>query len=141
MLCRIITQIFINLPDDFAKWRGHYENDEYKKRMQETSLWSQLEIARTMWMDKCKAQGLPDRKSLQDILTWCEDVNNQVIDTNNQTRRQRWSETDNATWRKQVVASLAPSVSQSNRQFAMTIVQKSAFVWSTLENFVKAVDK
>ena len=99
--------------------------------MQATSLWSQLEIARTMWMDKCKAQGLLDRKSLQDILTWCEDKNNQVIDTNNQTRRQRWSETDNATWRKQMVAGLAPSVSQSNRQFAMTIVQKSAFVWTT----------
>ena len=95
-----------------------------KEYTQETSLWSQFEIARTMWMDKCKAQGLPDRKSLQDILTWCEDRNNQVINTNNQTRQQHWSETDNATWRKQMVAGLAPSVSQSYRQFAMTIVQK-----------------
>jgi hypothetical protein len=141
VLCRIITQIFINLPNDFAKWRGHYENDEYKLRLQSTSLWSQLEIARTLWMDKCKELGLPERKSLQDILTWCEDKNNQVIDTTNQTRRQRWSETDNASWRKHVVANLAPSVSQSNRQFIMTIVQKSAFVWTTLVSFVKAVDK
>ena len=94
-----------------------------------------------MRLDKCKDLGLPERKSLQDILLGCENLRNQLTDTNTQTKRPRWSDTDNAKWRKEVVANLAPSVSKSNREFCMTIVQKSGVVWSILVNFVKAVDK
>ena len=106
MLCRIKCQIFINLPDEFCTWRGHYENDEWKKRMLSTTFWSQLVIARKLWMEKCKSRGLPSNKNLQDILSWCELPQNQLVDNETKTKRPRWSESDNAKWRKEVVANL-----------------------------------
>ena len=141
MLCRIKCQIFINLPNEFAVWRGHYENDEYKKRMQSTTFWSQLVIARKLWMNKCKALGLPENKSLQDILMWCEIPQNQVVDNETKTKRPRWSDTDNGKWRKEVIANLSPNINANTRGYCLTVVQKSEAVWSTLKSFVQSVDR
>ena len=120
---------------------GHYENDEWKKRMLSTTFWSQLVIARKLWMNKCKALGLPKEKSLQDILQWCELPQNFVVDNETKIKRPRWSDTDNAKWRKETIANLAPSINQNTRGYCLTVVQKSEAVWTTLRHFVAAVDK
>ena len=92
-------------------------------------------------MEKCKALGLPKNKNLQDILSWCEEKANQVLDPKTNTKRPRWSETDNAKWRKAIVAKLSPAINQNTRGYCLTVVQKSQIVWATLVSFVKAVDR
>ena len=98
-------------------------------------------IARKLWMNKCKALGLPENKSLQDILMWCEIPQNKVVDTETKTKRPRWSDTDNGKWRKEVIANLSPNINANTRGYCLTVVQKSEAVWSTLLNFVASVDR
>ena len=92
-------------------------------------------------MEKCKALGLPRNKNLQDILAWCEIPQNQVVDHETKTRRPRWSDTDNAKWRKEVIANLSPNMNANTRGYCLNVVQKSEAVWSTLKSFVQAVDR
>lgn len=122
-------------------WRGHYENDEYKKRMQSTTLWSQMVIARRLWMEKCNKLGLPKNKNLHDILAWCALPANQFLDPQTKSKHPRWSDTDNGKWRKEVIASLSPNINANTRGYCLTVVQKSEAVWSTLLNFVASVDR
>ena len=83
------------MPDRWCKWYGHYLNDEFRRKLLETSFWSQVTVCREQWMIKMRKLQLPEEESIKGIYAWCKEADNKLIDSSGRRTIVRWTATDN----------------------------------------------
>ena len=99
VLCRSTAHVFLNMPDRWCKWYGHYLNDEFRRKLLETSFWSQVTVCREQWMIKMRKLQLPEEESIKGIYAWCKEADNKLIDSSGRRTIPRWTAADNKIWR------------------------------------------
>ena len=140
VLCRSTAHVFLNMPDQWCKWYGHYLNDEFRRKLLETSFWSQVTVCREQWMIKMRKLQLPVEKSIKDILAWCKEADNKLIDSSGRRTIPRWTAADNKIWREEMDFAINKNNFQkSDRNEMLKLAQMSEIVWVQLRLFMRKI--
>ena len=140
VLCRSTAHVFLNMPDQWCKWYGHYLNDEFRRKLLETSFWSQVTVCREQWMIKMRKLQLPVEKSVKDILAWCKEADNKLIDSSGRRTIPRWTAADNKIWREEMDFAINKNNFQkSDRNEMLKLAQMSEIVWVQLRLFMRKI--
>ena len=140
VLCRSTAHIFLNMPDQWCKWYGHYLNDEFRRKLLETSFWSQVTVCREQWMIKMRKLQLPVEESIKGIYAWCKEADNKLIDSSGRRTIPRWTATDNKIWREEMDFAINKNNFQkSDRNEMLKLAQMSEIVWVQLRLFMRKI--
>ena len=140
VLCRSTAHVFLNMPDQWCKWYGHYLNDEFRRKLLETSFWSQVTVCREQWMIKMRKLQLPDQESIKGIYAWCKEADNKLIDSSGRRTIPRWTATDNKIWREEMDFAINKNNFQkSDRNEMLKLAQMSEIVWVQLRLFMRKI--
>ena len=140
VLCRSIAHVFLNMPDRWCKWYGHYLNDEFRRKLLETSFWSQVTVCREQWMIKMRKLQLLEEESIKGIYAWCKEADNKLIDSSGRRTIVRWTATDNKLWREEMDHAINKNNFQkSDRNEMLKLAQMSEIVWVQLRLFMKKI--
>ena len=140
VLCRSTAHVFLNMPDQWCKWHGHYLNDEFRRKLLETSFWSQVTVCREQWMIKMRKLQLPVEKSIKDILAWCKEADHKLIDSSGRRTIPRWTAADNKIWREEMDFAINKNNFQkSDRNEMLKLAQMSEIVWVQLRLFMRKI--
>ena len=140
VLCRSTAHVFLNMPDQWCKWYGHYLNDEFRRKLLETSFWSQVTVCREQWMIKMRKLQLPVEESIKGIYAWCKEADNKLIDSSGRRTIPRWTTTDNKIWREEMDFAINKNNFQkSDRNEMLKLAQMSENVWVQLRLFMRKI--
>ena len=140
VLCRSTAHVFLNMPDQWCKWYGHYLNDEFRRKLLETSFWSQVTVCREQWMIKMRKLQLPEEESIKGIYAWCKEADNKLIDSAGRRTIPRWTATDNKIWREEMDFAINKNNFQkSDRNEMLKLAQMSEIVWVQLRLFMRKI--
>ena len=140
VLCRSTAHVFLNMPDQWCKWYGHYLNDEFRRKLLETSFWSQVTVCREQWMIKMRKLQLPVEESIKGIYAWCKEADNKLIDSSGRRTIPRWTATDNKIWREEMDFAINKNNFQkSDRNEMLKLAQMSEIVWVQLRLFMRKI--
>ena len=140
VLCRSTAHVFLNMPDQWCKWYGHYLNDEFRRKLLETSFWSQVTVCREQWMIKMRKLQLPVEESIKGIYAWCKEADNKLIDSSGRRTIVRWTATDNKIWREEMDFAINKNNFQkSDRNEMLKLAQMSEIVWVQLRLFMRKI--
>jgi hypothetical protein len=140
VLCRSTAHVFLNMPDQWCKWYGHYLNDEFRRKLLETSFWSQVTVCREQWMIKMRKLQLPVEESIKGILAWCKEADNKLIDSSGRRTIPRWTAADNKIWREEMDFAINKNNFQkSDRNEMLKLAQMSEIVWVQLRLFMRKI--
>ena len=140
VLCRSTAHIFLNMPDQWCKWYGHYLNDEFRRKLLETSFWSQVTVCREQWMIKMRKLQLPEEESIKGIYAWCKEADNKLIDSSGRRTIVRWTATDNKLWREELDHAINKNNFQKgDRNEMLKLAQMSEIVWVQLRLFMRKI--
>ena len=140
VLCRSTAHIFLNMPDHWCKWHGHHLNDEFRRKLLETSFWSQVTVCREQWMIKMRKLQLPVEESIKGIYAWCKEADNKLIDSSGRRTIPRWTATDNKIWREEMDFAINKNNFQkSDRNEMLKLAQMSEIVWVQLRLFMRKI--
>ena len=140
VLCRSTAHVFLNMPDQWCKWYGHYLNDEFRRKLLETSFWSQVTVCREQWMIKMRKLQLPVEESIKGIYAWCKEADNKLIDSSGRRTIPRWTATDNKIWREEMDFAINKNNFQkSDRNEMLKLAQMSEMVWVQLRLFMRKI--
>ena len=140
VLCRSTAHVFLNMPDQWCKWYGHYLNDEFRRKLLETSFWSQVTVCREQWMIKMRKLQLPVEKSIKDILAWCKEADNKLLDSSARRTIVRWTATDNKIWREEMDDAINKhNFQKGDRNEMLKLAQMSEIVWVQLRLFMRKI--
>ena len=140
VLCRSTAHVFLNMPDQWCKWYGHYLNDEFRRKLLETSFWSQVTVCREQWMIKMRKLQLPVEESIKGIYAWCKEADNKLIDSSGRRTIPRWTATDNKIWREEMDFAINKNNFQkSDRNEMLKLAQMSENVWVQLRLFMRKI--
>ena len=140
VLCRSTAHVFLNMPDQWCKWYGHYLNDEFRRKLLETSFWSQVTVCREQWMIKMRKLQLPVEESIKGILAWCKEADNKLIDSSGRRTIPRWTAADNKIWREEMDFAINKNnFQQSDRNEMLKLAQMSEIVWVQLRLFMRKI--
>ena len=140
VLCRSTAHVFLNMPDHWCKWYGHYLNDEFRRKLLETSFWSQVTVCREQWMIKMRKLQLPVEESIKGIYAWCKEADNKLIDSSGRRTIPRWTATDNKIWREEMDFAINKNNFQkSDRNEMLKLAQMSEIVWVQLRLFMRKI--
>ena len=142
VLCRSTAHVFLNMPDQWCKWYGHYLNDEFRRKLLETSFWSQVTVCREQWMIKMRKLQLPVEESIKGIYAWCKEADNKLIDSSGRRTIPRWTATDNKIWREEMDFAINKNNFQkSDRNEMLKLAQMSEIVWVQLRLFMRKISE
>jgi hypothetical protein len=140
VLCRSTAHVFLNMPDQWCKWYGHYLNDEFRRKLLETSFWSQVTVCREQWMIKMRKLQLPEEESIKGIYAWCKEADNKLIDSSGRRTIPRWTAADNKIWREEMDFAINKNNFQkSDRNEMLKLAQMSEIVWVQLRLFMRKI--
>ena len=140
VLCRSTAHVFLNMPDQWCKWYGHYLNDEFRRKLLETSFWSQVTVCREQWMIKMRKLQLPVEESIKGIYAWCKEADNKLIDSSGRRTIPRWTATDNKIWREEMDFAINKNNFQKgDRNEMLKLAQMSEIVWVQLRLFMRKI--
>ena len=140
VLCRSTAHVFLNMPDQWCKWYGHYLNDEFRRKLLETSFWSQVTVCREQWMIKMRKLQLPVEESIKGILAWCKEADNKLIDSSGRRTIPRWTAADNKIWREEMDFAINKNNFQKgDRNEMLKLAQMSEIVWVQLRLFMRKI--
>ena len=140
VLCRSTAHVFLNMPDQWCKWYGHYLNDEFRRKLLETSFWSQVTVCREQWMIKMRKLQLPMELSIKEIFAWCKEADNKLIDSSGRRTIPRWTAADNKIWREEMDFAINKNNFQkSDRNEMLKLAQMSEIVWVQLRLFMRKI--
>ena len=140
VLCRSTAHVFLNMPDQWCKWYGHYLNDEFRRKLLETSFWSQVTVCREQWMIKMRKLQLPVEESIKGIYAWCKEADNKLIDSSGRRTIVRWTATDNKLWREEMDHAINKNNFQKgDRNEMLKLAQMSEIVWVQLRLFMRKI--
>ena len=140
VLCRSTAHVFLNMPDQWCKWYGHYLNDEFRRKLLETSFWSQVTVCREQWMIKMRKLQLPVEESIKGIYAWCKEADNKLIDSSGRRTIPRWTATDNKIWREEMDHAINKNNFQKgDRNEMLKLAQMSEIVWVQLRLFMRKI--
>lgn len=140
VLCRSTAHVFLNMPDQWCKWYGHYLNDEFRRKLLETSFWSQVTVCREQWMIKMRKLQLPEEESIKGIYAWCKEADNKLIDSSGRRTIVRWTATDNKLWREEMDHAINKNNFQKgDRNEMLKLAQMSEIVWVQLRLFMRKI--
>ena len=140
VLCRSTAHIFLNMPDQWCKWYGHYLNDEFRRKLLETSFWSQVTVCREQWMIKMRKLQLPEEESIKGIYAWCKEADNKLLDSSGRRTIPRWTAADNKIWREEMDFAINKNNFQkSDRNEMLKLAQMSEIVWVQLRLFMRKI--
>ena len=140
VLCRSTAHVFLNMPDRWCKWYGHYLNDEFRRKLLETSFWSQVTVCREQWMIKMRKLQLPEEESIKGIFAWCKEADHKLIDSSGRRTIPRWTATDNKIWREEMDFAINKNNFQkSDRNEMLKLAQMSEIVWVQLRLFMRKI--
>ena len=140
VLCRSTAHICLNMPDQWCKWYGHYLNDEFRRKLLETSFWSQVTVCREQWMIKMRKLQLPVEESIKGIYAWCKEADNKLIDSSGRRTIVRWTATDNKLWREEMDHAINKNNFQKgDRNEMLKLAQMSEIVWVQLRLFMRKI--
>ena len=140
VLCRSTAHVFLNMPDFWCKWYGHYLNDEFRRKLLETSFWSQVTVCREQWMIKMRKLQLPVEESIKGIYAWCKEADNKLIDSSGRRTIVRWTATDNKLWREEMDHAINKNNFQKgDRNEMLKLAQMSEIVWVQLRLFMRKI--
>ena len=140
VLCRSTAHVFLNMPDQWCKWYGHYLNDEFRRKLLETSFWSQVTVCREQWMIKMRKLQLPEEESIKGIYAWCKEADNKLIDSSGRRTIVRWTATDNKLWREEMDHAINKNNFQKgDRNEMVKLAQMSEIVWVQLRLFMRKI--
>ena len=140
VLCRSTAHVFLNMPDQWCKWYGHYLNDEFRRKLLETSFWSQVTVCREQWMIKMRKLQLPVEESIKGIYAWCKEADNKLIDSSGRRTIPRWTAADNKIWREEMDFAINKNNFQkSDRNEMLKLAQMSEIVWVQLRLFMRKI--
>ena len=140
VLCRSTAHVFLNMPDQWCKWYGHYLNDEFRRKLLETSFWSQVTVCREQWMIKMRKLQLPVEESIKGIYAWCKEADNKLIDSSGRRTIVRWTATDNKLWREEMDFAINKNNFQKgDRNEMLKLAQMSEIVWVQLRLFMRKI--
>ena len=140
VLCRSTAHVFLNMPNQWCKWYGHYLNDEFRRKLLETSFWSQVTVCREQWMIKMRKLQLPVEESIKGIYAWCKEADNKLIDSSGRRTIVRWTATDNKLWREEMDHAINKNNFQkSDRNEMLKLAQMSEIVWVQLRLFMRKI--
>ena len=140
VLCRSTAHVFLNMPDQWCKWCGHYLNDEFRRKLLETSFWSQVTVCREQWMIKMRKLQLPEQESIKGIYAWCKEADNKLIDSSGRRTIVRWTATDNKIWREEMDHAINKNNFQKgDRNEMLKLAQMSEIVWVQLRLFMRKI--
>ena len=140
VLCRSTAHVFLNMPDQWCKWYGHYLNDEFRRKLLETSFWSQVTVCREQWMIKMRKLQLPEEESIKGIFAWCKEADNKLIDSSGRRTIVRWTATDNKLWREEMDHAINKNNFQKgDRNEMLKLAQMSEIVWVQLRLFMRKI--
>ena len=140
VLCRSTAHVFLNMPDQWCKWYGHYLNDEFRRKLLETSFWSQVTVCREQWMIKMRKLQLPVEESIKGIYAWCKEADNKLIDSSGRRTIPRWTAADNKLWREEMDFAINKNNFQkSDRNEMLKLAQMSEIVWVQLRLFMRKI--
>lgn len=140
VLCRSTAHVFLNMPDQWCKWYGHYLNDEFRRKLLETSFWSQVTVCREQWMIKMRKLQLPEEESIKGIYAWCKEADNKLIDSSGRRTIVRWTATDNKLWREEMDFAINKNNFQKgDRNEMLKLAQMSEIVWVQLRLFMRKI--
>ena len=130
------------MPDRWCKWYGHYLNDEFRRKLLETSFWSQVTVCREQWMIKMRKLQLPDQESIKGIYAWCKEADNKLIDSSGRRTIVRWTATDNKLWREEMDHAINKNNFQKgDRNEMLKLAQMSEIVWVQLRLFMRKISE
>ena len=128
------------MPDHWCKWYGHYLNDEFRRKLLETSFWSQVTVCREQWMIKMRKLQLPEEESIKGIYAWCKEADNKLIDSSGRRTIVRWTATDNKLWREEMDHAINKNNFQKgDRNEMLKLAQMSEIVWVQLRLFMRKI--
>ena len=128
------------MPDQWCKWYGHYLNDEFRRKLLETSFWSQVTVCREQWMIKMRKLQLPEEESIKGIYAWCKEADNKLIDSSGRRTIVRWTATDNKLWREEMDHAINKNNFQKgDRNEMLKLAQMSEIVWVQLRLFMRKI--
>ena len=128
------------MPDRWCKWYGHYLNDEFRRKLLETSFWSQVTVCREQWMIKMRKLQLPEEESIKGIYAWCKEADNKLIDSSGRRTIVRWTATDNKLWREEMDHAINKNNFQKgDRNEMLKLAQMSEIVWVQLRLFMRKI--
>ena len=140
VLCRSTAHIFLNMPDQWCKWYGHYLNDEFRRKLLETSFWSQVTVCREQWMIKMRKLQLLEEESIKGIYAWCKEADNKLLDSSGRRTIPRWTAADNKIWREEMDFAINKNNFQkSDRNEMLKLAQMSEIVWVQLRLFMRKI--
>ena len=140
VLCRSTARVFLNMPDQWCKWYGHYLNDEFRRKLLETSFWSQVTVCREQWMIKMRKLQLPVEESIKGIYAWCKEADNKLIDSSGRRTIVHWTAADNKIWREEMDFAINKNNFQkSDRNEMLKLAQMSEIVWVQLRLFMRKI--
>ena len=140
VLCRSTAHVFLNMPDQWCKWYGHYLNDEFRRKLLETSFWSQVTVCREQWMIKMRKLQLPVEESIKGIYAWCKEADNKLIDSSGRRTIPRWTPTDNKIWREEMDDAInKKAFHKGDRNEMLKLAQMSEMVWVQLRLFMRKI--
>ena len=142
VLCRSTAHVFLNMPDQWCKWYGHYLNDEFRRKLLETSFWSQVTVCREQWMIKMRKLQLPEEESIKGIYAWCKEADNKLIDSSGRRTIPRWTAADNKIWREEMDFAINKNNFQKgDRNEMLKLAQMSEIVWVQLRLFMRKISE
>ena len=128
------------MPDQWCKWYGHYLNDEFRRKLLETSFWSQVTVCREQWMIKMRKLQLPEEESIKGIYAWCKEADNKLLDSSGRRTIVRWTATDNKLWREEMDHAINKNNFQKgDRNEMLKLAQMSEIVWVQLRLFMRKI--
>ena len=128
------------MPDRWCKWYGHYLNDEFRRKLLETSFWSQVTVCREQWMIKMRKLQLPEEESIKGIYAWCKEADNKLIDSSGRRTIPRWTAADNKIWCEEMDFAINKNNFQkSDRNEMLKLAQMSEIVWVQLRLFMRKI--
>ena len=129
------------MPDHWCKWYGHYLNDEFQKKLMQTSWWSQITLCREQWIGKMKSRQLPVNMGYKELMEWVKKSENKLIDNSGRKTIARWTKEDNKEWREEMEHAINSNFNGSDKQEMLKLAQRSQIIWNALDEFMAMIAK
>ena len=129
------------MPDHWCKWYGHYLNDEFQKKLMQTSWWSQITLCREQWIGKMKSRQLPVNMGYKELMEWVKQSENKLIDNSGRKTIARWTKEDNKEWREEMEHAINSNFNGSDKQEMLKLAQRSQLIWNALDEFMAMIAK
>ena len=129
------------MPDHWCKWYGHNLNDEFAKKLLQTSWWSQITLCREHWIAKMRKRQLPVHMGYKELMEWVKKSENKLIDNSGRRTIARWTKEDNKLWREEMEQATNNQFNGSDKQEMLKLAQRSQMIWNALDCFMDMISK